>query len=172
MKKILLIFLFIPFLCLSQETKKPFDFQGLNWGDSKTKVNSTIPDLEETKSGLTKTTVLNFLDASILFELNDNSLKNISCVFKKQHGNENAFIEDFNKVKNILTKKYGAPNIDELNWNNNTFKSDNDRYGLAVSSGHLKYETVWVLHDTKITLNLGSDNSKIMHTLTYHSVKI
>ncbi|MDO5978120.1 hypothetical protein [Flavivirga spongiicola] len=172
MKKSLLILLLLPFLSFCQETHSPFAFQNLNWGDTETKVKSTIPDLQETKTGFSKTTLINHLGATLLFEINKNSLERISYMFKKQHSNENVYIDDFEKIKNLLTKKYGSPTVDELKWNNDIFKNDKSRYGLAVSSGHLEYISIWSLPDTNIILNLATDNSKITHSLIYKSVKI
>ncbi|AUP80254.1 hypothetical protein [Flavivirga eckloniae] len=171
MKRTLLIFLLLPFLSFCQTENKSFTFQGLNWGDTETKVKSTIEDLETASNGLTKTTVINNLNAELLLQVNNDALERISYTFTEQHGNENVYIEDLKKVKDLLTKRYGTPAVDELKWNNDLLKNDESRYGMAVSSGHLEYIATWSLPDTYIILNLASDQSKITHTLVYKSIK-
>ncbi|MDO5972172.1 hypothetical protein Q4Q35_20420 [Flavivirga aquimarina] len=170
MKKSLLILLLLPLLSFCQKTQNPFTFQGLNWGDTETEVKLAIPDLHETETGLSKTTTINHLSASLLFEMNNNLLERISYMFSKQHSNENSYIEDLKKIKNLLIKKYGTPNIDTQKWNNDLLKNDESRYGLAVSSGHLEYVIAWTLHDTNILLNLASHNNKVIHRLVYKSI--
>jgi hypothetical protein len=90
-------------------------------------------------------------------------------IFITDHSNNNLYIEDFNTVKNSLTEKYGKPSADQTIWNNDLYKSDRGEWGMAVSIGHLIFQTKWTLDDTEIILQLRGDNYHITHTVQYES---
>lgn len=91
-------------------------------------------------------------------------------LMKEKHSNKNDFLNDYLKLKKLLTKKYGKPtHSDDKTWYNDLYKSDFKNWGFAISLGHLSLKNSWYTPDTEIHLNLSGDNYKIKHLLEYTS---
>ena len=96
-------------------------------------------------------------------------------MFTHSHSNENDYILDFNKLKEILTKKYGKPIEDERLWKNDLYRDDPQYWGFAISLGHLIYLATWetpatdTTDTTIITLLLNGENFEIMFCIEYLS---
>lgn len=71
------------------------------------------------------------------------------------HPDLNDYVADYNRLKEILKKKYGKPIEDTLMWLMDSYK---DKYknnlGLAVSLGYLNYFTTWETFNKTISLAL------------------
>ncbi len=52
--------------------------------------------------------------------------------------NNNDYINDFEKIKSLLNKKY-ENTVDKLIWKDDLFKGDKSNYGLAVITERLQY---------------------------------
>ena len=90
----------------------------------------------------------------------------------EDHTNKNFYINDYEELKEILTKKYGKPKKDEKIWDNELYKDDRSSWGLAVSVGHLAYGASWETSTTEIVLRLSGDNYKISLILAYDSKEL
>jgi hypothetical protein len=99
----------------------------------------------------------------------NNKLVQGRYTFSDEHTNKNAYIDDFNKVKDSLIGKYGKPTDDNMFWSNNLYKDDPAKWGMAVAAGHLGCQAKWTLNDTIIVLQLKGDNSNITHAVQYAS---
>lgn len=86
-----------------------------------------------------------------------------------EHTNKDLYIEDYEGLKEILTKKYGKPVLDKVTWKNDLFKSAKQDWGTAISIGHLEYFSSWETSTTFINLGLDGDNYKIRLVLGYYS---
>lgn len=146
-----------------------FVFQGLKWKDNKRDIKSKIKGLEESENMMTKETVIANLDATLVFGTVKDQLSYIGYLFNEEHTNKNLFIKDFEKVKSILTKKYGEPTGDFINWNNDLYKDNPQDYGTSVAVGYTEYTAYWKLSDTDIILKLKGDNFKINMLVKYAS---
>jgi len=89
-----------------------------------------------------------------------------------RHTNSNAFIEDLNKLKSILTEKYGKPESDDVVWLDDLYKDDPNNWGMAVSAGHLVYDVVWKTKTTKILEKLRGDNFDVTLLVQYSSLEL
>jgi len=92
--------------------------------------------------------------------------------FMEEHINKNFYIDDYEDLKEILTKKYDKPVLDKIIWKNDLFKDDRSSWGLAVSVGHLKYFSSWETSTTYINLGIDGDNYKISLTIGYYSKEL
>ena len=91
-------------------------------------------------------------------------------MFIQNHLNSNSYIDDFNKVKGLLSDKYGNPVIDRKHCSNNEiWCEDPNNAGTAVSMGMLTFGTQWETKDTTIVLGLTGDNLKIHLGIVYQS---
>jgi len=81
--------------------------------------------------------------------------------------NENEYINDYDKLKELLIKKYGEPKEDKKYWYNDSHQDDYQERGRAISIGHLAYQSGWELDNTEIYLMLKGDNDKIYLGIIY-----
>jgi len=148
-----------------------FDFRNTNWGMSKEQVKAT----EDKKPG-------SEIDNTIAYRVKidgdeyicgytflEDKLYNAGYVFTGKHSNRNLYIDDYKRLKEILTKKYGKPLTDRITWDDDLFKNDRSQWGLAVSIGDLSYGATWETSTTYITLRLWGDNYEISLVLAYDS---
>ena len=87
------------------------------------------------------------------------------------HINKNDYIDDFNDFKQALTKKYGEPAAEEVTWENDMFKNDKSKWGLAISMGHLQYLSHWKTSTTVIFAVLTGDNLTANCVVSYNSLR-
>lgn len=74
------------------------------------------------------------------------------------HANDNAYLDDFQMLKESLTAKYGRPAIDTPYWKNDLYMNDPASWGMAVGAGHLILHVEWRSQPTTISLALTGDN--------------
>ena len=92
---------------------------------------------------------------------------NGSYFFVESHTNDNLYIDDYKHVKNIITDKYGKPQTELADWNDDLYRDDPDRYGFAVSLGDLVYSSMWEFENGYILDRLSGDNYDIKHNVQY-----
>jgi len=101
--------------------------------------------------------------------LQDGLKREVEKIIK--YSSDNQHILDFNKIKEILTDKYGKPEIDDKVWRRNLYRDDPTRYGFAVSIGDLVYRAKWITPRTEILLVLSGNNYKLKSGVIYTSLK-
>ena len=121
---IILCILAISILILFAEEVK-YDFRKTNWGMSKEQVKST----EDKKPNFEDNTMLSYKvaisekDFECTYLFLDDKLYGSGYLFFGEHTNKNIYIDDYEELKEILTKEYGKPKIDKVTWKNDLFKN-------------------------------------------------
>ena len=169
MKKLTLaiLFLFVVFKLSAQ-------FRSTEWGMNK----ETIKNLEKTEmvedsgKGLVYKGEIAGLDCHIVYFFSNNQLYQAGYILAEKHSNDNEHIRDFEKLKDLLTKKYDDPDIDKIHWKNPLFKDEKSSWGMAISIGQLVYLCQWRTENTEITLSLTGDNYNINHVLIYRDIAL
>ena len=92
--------------------------------------------------------------------------------FDIKHTNKNDFIDDFKKIKKVLTTKYGEPSSDDQIWKDDLYKDDEQEWGMAISVGHLNFRSAWENDRTLIVLALDGDNFEIHLNAVYYSCHV
>ena len=152
-----------------------FDFRKFNWGDPESKIREIEGDpAHVTETGtyggsmLTYVTTAVGLDVYLNYMVDDNGLFSAGYIITEQHNNPALYIEDFEKFKNALISKYGAPIYDKENWTNGSKKSYYaDNKGDALQYGYLSYEVRFETNTTTIVMTMDSDNYKISTNIVY-----
>ena len=171
-----LIVLFIFSLSLMILAKEQvYDFRKTNWGMSKEQVKATEgkkPDFEaDTMLGYDVT--ISGKDFACIYTFLEDKLYNSGYFFTGEHTNKNLYIDDYEELKETLTKKYGKPKTDISGlWKNDLYKDDKSHWGMAISVGHLIYGASWETPTTEINLMLSGDNFKIKLILAYDSKEL
>ena len=191
MKRMLTIFIVIfmllmPYAVLAEtvtSTEKPiieYDFKKFFWGasmDEVIKVEGT-PLLDGKVNGVDatyiayKTTAVG-LDMILAYYFCDDGLFHVTYILNETHSNESLYIDDYEKFKSALEKKYGETWWDFENWENDSKKEYYaDRKGDALCYGSLEYSTIWFLDRTFISMDMSADNYEITMTVNYESKEI
>ncbi|MDO9554981.1 MAG: hypothetical protein Q7J40_00155 [Atribacterota bacterium] len=161
-----------------KQSKQQYDFRKANWRMSKEEVKATEdkrPDLEDDTELVYKVKIGedNFL---CVYSFIEDKFYRSTYLFDETHTNKNLYINDYERLKEILTKKYGKPTIDKIEWRNDLFKNDKQDWGTAISIGHLEYRTLWMmlirLDIIEITLKLTGDNYEISLGILYRNDKL
>lgn len=79
-------------------------------------------------------------------------------ILNEKHSNSNDYIDDYNSLRDSLTAKYGKPNTESQIWEDDLFKNDKSKWGVAVSAGHLSFMALWSTESTAIEEVLYGDN--------------
>jgi len=149
-------------------------FRNVDWGMSvdEVKRSESGKPVHEQDSILMYNVSLSGMDASCGYLFTNGNLFRGVYTFNLKHTNENDYIADYDKIKAMMIDKHGKPKQDEVNWKNDRYKTDPQKYGFAVSLGHLVYFATWETEDTNIVLELTGDNYKINVKSSYWSKTI
>ena len=147
------------------------DFRNVNWGMTidEVKQKETLDLILEENGALMYKTSLAGMDCYLLYDFINQKLCSAMYSIDKEHINENQYIEDFLKLKNLLIRKYGPPDKDEEIWKRSLYKSDPNYQGFAVSIGDLILASTWETNKTKIDIVLWGNNYEIKHAIQYQS---
>ena len=171
---IVLLILVISTLVLFAEEAK-YDFRKTNWGMSKEQVRATEdkkPDFEDDK-WLGYEVKINGKDFGCLYCFLEDKLYRGEYFSEGEYTNKNLYIDDYEELKEILTKKYGKPKTDRPGlWKNDLYKVDKSLWGIAISAGLLAYEASWETSTTEIWLRLEGDNDEISLGISYYSKEL
>jgi len=102
-----------------------YDFRKTNWGMSKEQVKTTEdkkPDFED-NTMLSYEVTISEKDFECVYLFLEDKLYGSRYLFFEEHTNKNLYIDDYEELKEILTKEYGKPKIDKVTWKNDLFKN-------------------------------------------------
>jgi len=110
-------------ILFAQEAK--YDFRKTNWGMSKEQVKTTEdkkPDFEDNTILSYEVTIIE-KDFECVYLFLEDKLYGSRYLFLGEHTNKNLYIDDYEELKDILTKEYGKPKIDKVIRKNDLFKN-------------------------------------------------
>ena len=166
----ILVFLFV--FSLIGFGEEEYTFRKTRWGMSKEEVKQSEgrePTYEE-EDGMAYTgEKIADLEVCLFYYFLEDKLYRAAYQVTEKHAFENKYIEDYKKLKELLMKKYGEPFVDREIWENDLYKDDPERWGFAISIGHLKYVAGWATDSTEIGLMLAGDNYEINLMILYQS---
>jgi len=79
----------------------------------------------------------------------------------EKYADKNRYISDYLKLKDFLTGKFGEPGADKVVWQDPSFKNNNDRWGTALSLGHLEFHSGWKFPETEFLMTLAGGDSEV-----------
>ena len=170
----MILIIVVSALVLFAEEAK-YDFRETTWGMSKEQVKATEdgkPGIED-DAGLAYKATINGKEFACTYSFLEGKLYAGGYIFIGEHANENLYIDDYEELKETLTKKYGKPKMDFPGvWNNDLYKDDKSNWGKAISMGHLEYGALWETSTTRIDFLLWGDNYNIKLALYYTSKEL
>lgn len=147
-------------------------FRGIDWGAPTDAIIAKEGEPLSTHGGnlIYKVSLAN-LDTAAIFAVDEKGLYQGLYVLSESHTNKNAYIDDYAKLKKLLTDKYGEPSVDKTAWANDLYRDRRSRWGMAVSAGHLKYLSEWESDRTRIQMMLNGDNFEVTHAIMYTDIR-
>ena len=137
MKKLIIIFLFIPLLSFGQN-----DFRKMFFGESKEVLKEKYPEVEFTTSIdsdvlllMHTASVLGFNDCFVQYAFKDNKLIAGIYTFNPSEWDDDEKLKDFNIVSQRLNAKYEMQRDDT--WYKDTFKENPNYLATAVGMGEV-----------------------------------
>jgi hypothetical protein len=155
----------------------PRKFDEMKWGVGK----KQILEMEGKPSAQRKTKGLDImdyqqklinLDCSIEYIFAANKLSRMRFLFTTEYLDRNAYLEDYQKIKDALIQKFGRPLEEAMDWRDTTFKDDFESWGEAVSLGHLELSSRWQTPQTEILAVLSGKNEEILLTVQYSGLQL
>jgi len=180
MKKLIIVIAAILILCLTLTgfaSEKVFDFRKTTWGMSEEQVRVTEKgkivdeDISEVKTIVYKTNI-DAKDFYIAYMFIEDKFYRGGYLLNENYTNENDYIDVYKDLKETLTKKYGKPIKDEINWKDDTYKDDKNNWGLAIGIGELEYISTWETSTTGIELELNGNNYDVNVGVRYMSKEL
>ncbi|MHC4523317.1 MAG: hypothetical protein ACYSWY_07545 [Planctomycetota bacterium] len=169
----LILFFISPALAPVHAEEQPTDFRQARWGMSKEQVKGAEKKAEfvdeDEELLLYKGTLAGF-DVSIVYVFVSGQLVRGAYFTDRTHSNKNNYISDYHKLKALLAKKYGLPTSSHIWWRNDRYQDSPQDWGLAISIGHLQYNTIWITKSTKIELSLTGNNDEIQNGIIYDNI--
>ena len=158
-------------LSLDRVVKDP-DFRNVKWGMTKEEVKEIegqgIQQLSSDK--LSYPDSIAGFKAMVTYYFNESGLYRGRYYFLQKHDDKIKYIDDFDKLKELLVTKYGPPGADEIEWKNSTYKAQVENYDKALLEGHLQLYTQWITERTNIRLSLKGEEGEIILAIDYRAV--
>jgi hypothetical protein len=141
MKTFLILLVLVASVATAQDVRK------MKWGMTKEQVKQAEGQQEyETGKADNGHDLISFktriagLDCLVACYFVTNKLYAIQYVFSEYHTTGDGYKEDYINVSTILDQKYGELPLEAV-WTNETYKSDYEKWGLAIKLGHLTYDS-------------------------------
>jgi len=152
------------------------NFRNTTWGMNKAQVVRIegSPDYRENSGGLD---IIRYpqkildMDCMIGYVFADNRLAKAKYSFLAKYEDKNRFLNDYEKIKDILLQKYGRPETEKTLWHDKMHRDDRSNWGLALSLGHLEFDSHWLDSKTKIQLRLYGERNRIKLEVEYSDLE-
>lgn len=170
-------------ITISEESERfqvnyvPRKFDEMQWGSSKKQILELEgkPANQEKIKGLDimeyQQKVIN-LDCSIEYIFAANKLSKTKFSFRNNYLDKNAYLEDYQKIKEALIQKFGKPLEENMNWQDSTYKDDFATWGEAIRLGHLELSSRWQTPQTEILASLTGNNDEIALIVEYTGLQL
>ena len=93
-------------------------------------------------------------------------------LFDSTYVNANKYLDDYLRLKDLLTQKYGQPQEDDSRWSNTLFQDDVSEWGTAIAAGYLSLWSSWDLGSTSVELSCTGESFKVTLKIIYQSTRL
>ncbi len=164
----------------NSSSSEEYDFKTFRWGDLQEDVEAVegTPDSDGEMSSVDANyivydTTVAGKSALLAYYFCDDGLFQTRYILTEEHSNENLFIDDYEDIRDALTKKYGEPSLDWERWQDDS-KEDYyaNKKGDALCYGYLTYVTYYSLDRTIVAMEMSADNYDISTTIDFQSLDI
>lgn len=111
------------------------------------------------------------MDCMIGYVFADNKLAKAKYSFIAKFEDNNQYIREYEKIRDILVQKYGKPEAEMTLWRDKMYQDDRPSWGLALSQGHCEFNSQWQDSETAIQLRLYSGKERVFLVVMYSGLQ-
>ena len=148
-------------------------FRQVPWYTTQTQAQKKLGKADKTTNNqLHYQTSLAGMQFSLTLEFFDDQL--IAGTYKRigVHADRMHHHQEYLRLNELLTEKYGAPFRDDTVWTNDLLRNEDDAEGTAFGIGHVTYITEWRTDSTQITHRISAPNFSIHHSISYQPLRL
>jgi hypothetical protein len=152
-------------------TNQETAFRKVPWGASRAQVRASEgrePDAED-HNALGYSVSVAGLAALALFIFVADTLVRAKYVISEPHADYALNVQDFSRLEELLTSKYGPAREKNEFWVNDLYQDSPLEFGMAVAAGHMKRYYKWTIGETVVLLALTGDNYEVNVEVEYVS---
>lgn len=145
-------------------------FRNTTWVFDKQKVKKATADslIAETDTSLVYSTTLGKWDTHLIFLFPDGTLTKGIYDLQLEHKSKKLYLDDYEKIRDVLTSKYGQPSTDrQYTWIDDQQKDNPAMHPYAVGKGDLMIRTAWKADYLNIELLMKGGNNRIDISIRY-----
>ena len=151
---------------------KDYDFRQTKWGMTKEQVIASEGDpIRDEPNLLLYVTSVAGLKTSMGFEFVDGKLARTIYALMEKYVEPNQYVINSSRWVNGLKNKYGEPQSD-IQWLNDLYRSDEKKWEVAISAGHLIIKNFWETERTTIQFVISGKNFKTSAGIVYTSKEL
>jgi len=155
----------------------PRNFDEMHWGLTK----KQVVEAEGKPTSQTKARddevlvygqkVINF-DCDIEYCFAANKLHQTRFRFAGDSGEGSASLEDYQRVKDALIRKFGKPVEENVDWRDAARQKDFSSWGAAVDAGELELSSRWLTPETEIVARLAGEDGASSLIVLYTGLRL
>lgn len=107
------------------------------------------------------------LPATLVYHFAGDGLAEVVVFNRSRHDDRTRYIDDFERLANDLRARYGQPRLEDMRWRNRLFAERPERWGDAISAGHLTFLARWDTADAAILMALRGERYQVVHELVF-----
>ena len=111
------------------------------------------------------------MDCMIGYVFAHNKLAKAKYSFLANFEDKNRYIQSYEKIRDILTQKYGKPEAEKAYWQDKQYQNDRSNWGLALSRGHFEIRSHWKDSETEIQLRVYGGRDRIFLVVLYSGLE-
>ena len=164
---VLILSLMLTSVCWGSE----YDFRQTRWGMSQAEVLASEPiePAQKSENLIRYETEVLGKNVDLLFSFVDDKLVGASYRLHENYLVSDHFIRTYSEFQKALREKYGNPKEDNIMWVNNMYQNARSKRGLALSLGHVIYDSAWDTAKATIRCSLREQNYNILCQVDYRS---
>ena len=144
------------------------------WGMNKQQVISSedIKPSMNNETGLAYDVQLAGLKNYLFYFFNpDGKLSAAAYNLSEKYASDNSYLSAYLDLLGKLKEKYGE-GVPDIQWSNDLYRDDKQKWGLAISAEHLTIMNRWETEDTNIVAEISGKNYEITVAIRYSSKAI
>lgn len=141
------------------------------WGTSVKKLKR-VYKVKKSGDGYVRSLTVAGMSAYQMYWFTQDKLTVSTTLFGERYSNKNEYVNQFNKLRELLTQKYGEPKRVWADWSQDMYRDMPEHIGFAIANGHVQFIGYWRTEKTGIELVLSGNNREVSLRVRYHSIEL
>lgn len=102
---------------------------------------------------------INGQNIKLAYGFKENKLQTAFYIISDKYVKNISYVDEYFRIKDILTEKYGHSDLESVRWNNELYRDDQNQWEKAVMLNHVYFLTNWETTNSSILLTLDGNGS-------------